>query len=548
MREALMQAGIMNMPLLVSSILRHAETVYGKNEIVSRLPEGGVWRYSYAEAAARARRLANALIRLGVRHQDRVGTLAWNTHRHYELYYAVSGSGAIIHTINPRLFPEQIVYIINHAEDAVLFFDLTFLPLIEKISPALTSVKHFVAMTSREHMPQSSLPLLCYEDLIDAESDAFDWPVLHENLSSALCYTSGTTGNPKGVLYGHKSTVIHAYASMAADALGVSSRGAILPVVPMFHVNAWGIPYSATMAGAKLVLPAAQLDGASLYQLMTDEKVTFSLGVPTVWLGLLHYCDKENLKLDYMERTVIGGSACPEAMIRQFQEKHDVFVIHAWGMTETSPLGTVNSMTMQMAALPPEERYKLQTKQGRPMFGVELKIIGPDGKELPHDGRAFGRLLVRGPWVASGYYNHEDRSAWADGWFDTGDVATIDESGTMGIVDRSKDVIKSGGEWISSVELENISIAHPAIAECAVIGVPHPKWDERPVLLLVKKEGHDITEAEMLAFLEDKVAKWWLPDKVLFVKALPHTATGKLLKRALRDEYRGVLLEENVSI
>jgi fatty-acyl-CoA synthase len=542
-----MQAEIMNMPLLVSSILRHAETVYGNNEIVSRLPEGGIWRYTYAEAASRARRLANALIRLGVRHQDRVGTLAWNTHRHYELYYAVSGSGAIVHTVNPRLFPEQIVYIINHAEDPVLFFDLTFLPLIEKIRPELTSVNYFVAMTSRQHMPQSSLPLLCYEDLIAAESDAFDWPLLHENLASALCYTSGTTGNPKGVLYGHKSTVIHAYASMAADALGVSSLGAILPVVPMFHVNAWGIPYSATMAGAKLVLPAGQLDGASLYRLMTDEKVTFSLGVPTVWLGLLQYCDKENLKLEYMERTVIGGSACPEAMIRQFQEKHDVFVIHAWGMTETSPLGTVNSMNMRMATLPLEERYKLQAKQGRPMFGVELKIVGPDGKELPHDGKAFGRLLVRGPWVASGYYKHEDRSAWVDGWFDTGDVATIDESGTMGIVDRSKDVIKSGGEWISSVELENIGIAHPAVAECAVIGVPHPKWDERPVLLVLKKEGREVTEAEMLAFLEGKVAKWWLPDRVLFVKALPHTATGKLLKRELRDEYHDVLLDQKMS-
>jgi acyl-CoA synthetase (AMP-forming)/AMP-acid ligase II len=536
-----MQAEIMNLPLNVSSILRHAETVYGRNEIVSRLPEGGLWRYTYADAAARARRLANALIRLGVRHQDRVGTLAWNTHRHYELYYAVSGSGAIIHTVNPRLFPEQIVYIINHAEDAVLFFDVSFLPLLEKIKTELTSVKHFVALVSREHMPQSSLPLLCYEDLIAAESDSFDWPVLHEGLASALCYTSGTTGNPKGVLYGHRSTVIHAMASMASDALGVSSRGAILPVVPMFHVNAWGIPYSATMAGAKLVLPAGQLDGASVYKLMMDEKVTFSLGVPTVWLGLLQYCDKENLKLECLERTVIGGSACPEAMIRQFQEKHGVFVIHAWGMTETSPLGTVNSMNPHMASLPLDERYKLQAKQGRAMFGIELKILGPGGDTLPHDGKAFGRLLVRGPWVASGYYKHDDRSTWIDGWFDTGDVATIDEFGTLTIVDRSKDVIKSGGEWISSVELENVAISHPAIGECAVVGVPHPRWDERPLLLIVKKEGRDLTKSEILAFLEDKVAKWWLPDEVLFVPSLPHTATGKLLKRQLRDEYCDVL-------
>ena len=473
-----------------------------------------------------------------------MGTLAWNTHRHYELYYAVSGSGAIIHTVNPRLFPEQVVYILNHAGDEVLFFDITFLPLVEKVARELTTVKHFVALAPRAAMPQSTLPLLCYEDLIAAESDSFDWPVLHEGLAAALCYTSGTTGNPKGVLFGHRSTVLHAYASMSTDALGVSNQGAVLPVVPMFHVNAWGIPYSATMAGSKLVLPAGALDGASLYELMTQEKVSLSLGVPTVWLGLLHYCEKENLKLEYMERTVIGGSAAPESMIRQFQEKHDVFVIHAWGMTEMSPLGTINSMSAHMASLTQEERYKLQAKQGRPIYGVELKIIGPDGKELPRDGKAFGRLLVRGPWVASGYYKEEDRSAWVDGWFDTGDVATIDETGTMNIVDRSKDVIKSGGEWISSVELENLAISHPAVAECAVIGVPHPKWDERPVLLVVKKEGRDVTKAELLAFLEDKVAKWWLPDDVLFVKALPHTATGKLLKRQLRDEFRDTLMQQ----
>jgi 3-(methylthio)propionyl---CoA ligase len=542
-----MQAEIMSMPLNVSSILRHAETVYGRNEIVSRLPQGGLLRYTYADAAARARRLANALVRLGIQPQDRVGTLAWNTHRHYELYYGISGIGSIIHTINPRLFPEQIIYIINHAEDSVLFFDITFLPLVEKIRPHLTSVKHFVLMVDREHMPPSPLPLLCYEDLIAAESAGFDWPSLHETLASALCYTSGTTGNPKGVLYGHRSTVIHAMSSMAADALGVSSTGAILPVVPMFHVNAWGIPYSATMAGAKLVLPGAQLDGASLYQLITEENVSLSLGVPTVWLGLLQYCDKENLKLDCLQRVVIGGSAAPEAMIRQFEEKHGTFVLHAWGMTETSPLGTTNSMNAHMASLPREERYKLQTKQGRPMFGIELKILGPDGEELPHDGKAFGRLLVRGPWVASRYYKDEDRSAWVTGWFDTGDVATIDEFGTLNIVDRSKDVIKSGGEWISSVEVENIAIAHPAVAECAVIGVPHPKWHERPVLLIVTKEDQEITKAEMLSFLEGKVAKWWLPDEILFVANLPHTATGKLLKRQIREEYSRVLITEGAA-
>jgi len=539
-----MQSGIMTIPLTVSSILRHAEAVYGNSEIVSRLPEGGIWRYTYGAAASRARRLANALKRLGVRHQDRVGTLAWNTHRHYELYYAVSGSGAIIHTINPRLFPEQIVYIVNHAEDEVLFFDITFLPLLEKIRPQLTSLKHLVVMVGRAHMPQSELPLLCFEDLIAAESDDFDWPAVDETLASALCYTSGTTGNPKGVLYGHRSTVIHGLSSMSSDALGVSSRGAVLPVVPMFHVNAWGIPYSATMVGAKLVLPAGQLDGASLFELITAEKVNFMLGVPTVWLGLLQYCEKQNLKLDCVERIVIGGSAAPEAMIREFQEKHGVFVIHAWGMSETSPLGTVNSMNNHMASLPLEERYRLQAKQGRPMFGIELKIVGPDGSVLPHDGNAFGRLLVRGPWVASGYYKEDDRGAWFDGWFDTGDVATIDQYGTMAIVDRSKDVIKSGGEWISSVELENIAIGHPCVAECAVVGVPHPKWDERPLLLVVCKEGQSPTKAEILAFLEPQIAKWWLPDEVLFVESLPHTATGKLLKRQLRDDYRDVLMPQ----
>jgi len=386
-------------------------------------------------------------------------------------------------------------------------------------------------------MPQSKLPLLCYEDLIAAESDRLDWPALPEDLAAAICYTSGTTGHPKGVLYSHRSTVLHAMASMASDALGVTSQGAVLPVVPMFHVNAWGIPYSATMAGARLVLPAQALDGASLYELMTAEKVTLSLGVPTVWLGLLQYCEREGLKLKNMERTVIGGAACSESMIREFQEKHGVLVIHAWGMTELSPLGTANSMNAHTASLPRQERYKLQIKQGRPVFGVELRILGPDGKDLPRDGKAFGRLLVHGPWVAIGYYKDEDRSAWVDGWFDTGDVATIDKTGTMQIVDRSKDVIKSGGEWISSVELENIAMGHPALAECAVVGVPHPKWDERPVLLAVKKEGQNVTKAELLSFLEGKVAKWWLPDEILFVPSLPHTATGKLLKRQLRDDY-----------
>lgn len=528
--------------LTISSILRHAERVHGRSQIVSRTTEGGIWRYTYAEAAARTRKLANALRRLGVKTGDRVGTLAWNTHRHWELYYAVSGSGAVIHTVNPRLFPEQIVYIINHAEDDILFVDLTFLPLVEKIRSQLTTVKHIVALTDTMHLPADGQPLIAYEDLIAPESDTFDWPATDEQAPAALCYTSGTTGHPKGVVYSHRSTVLHAYGAGSPEALGIGAGNVILPVVPMFHVNAWGIPYAAPMAGAKLVLPGGALDGASLHELIAGEQVNTMLGVPTVWLGLLQYCDKAGVKLESVERVVIGGSAAPEALIRAFEEKHGTFVLHAWGMTETSPVGTVNGMTPYMARLPLEERYRYQTKQGRPIYGVELQIVGPDGEPLPHDGKAFGRLLIRGPWVARGYYRSDDRSAWVGDWFDTGDVATIDAHGTMGIVDRVKDVIKSGGEWISSVELENVAIGHPAVAECAVVGVPHPKWDERPLLIAVLKAGQTLTKEEMLSFLEAKVAKWWLPDEVLFVESLPHTATGKLLKRQLREDYRDTLL------
>ena len=532
---------MMDQPLSIASILRHAEQFHADSLIVSRNPEGGIHRYTYAEAATRSRRLANALSRLGVKSQDRVGTLAWNTHRHYELYFAVSGSGAILHTINPRLFAEQIVYIINHAEEEVLFVDLTFVPLIEKVFDQLHSLKKVVVMTDRAHMPSSQLPLLCYEELVGAESDAYDWPELDENLAASLCYTSGTTGHPKGVLYSHRSTVLHAWACMGGDTLGISSGSSLLPVVPMFHVNAWGVPYAATMAGAKLVLPGAGLDGASLYELIESEQVQLLLGVPTVWLGLLQYCEQESLKLEPVQRVVIGGSAAPLSMIKAFHEKHEAFVVHAWGMTETSPVGTVNGMTPYMASLPLEERFRLQTKQGRPVFGVELKIVDDEGKALPLDGKSFGRLLIRGPWVASGYYKSDDRSAWEGGWFDTGDVATIDERGYMSIVDRAKDVIKSGGEWISSIDLENAAMGHPAVAECAVIGVPHPKWDERPLLLVIKRDGRELSKEEMLDFLADKVAKWWLPEDVLFVNELPHTPTGKLLKRQLREEYREAL-------
>lgn len=531
---------MMDSQLSIASILQHAEKVHAHSEIVSRKPEGGIFRYTYADAGKRARQAANVLTKLGVQQQDRVATLAWNTHRHYELYFAVSGSGAILHTVNPRLFPEQIIYILNHAEDAVLFLDIQFVPLIEAIHDKLPLLKHIVVMVDKDAMPESKLDLLCYEELIDAASNDYEWPELDERSAATLCYTSGTTGNPKGVLYSQRSTVIHALASVSNDALGVCNRSVVLPVVPMFHVNAWGVPYGATAGGAKLVLPGAGMDGASLYELIDGEQVALLLGVPTVWLGLLQYCAKENLTLSSVEEVVIGGSAAPMSMIRAFQEKHDAFVIHAWGMTELSPMGTLNSKNNYMASLSQEERYQLQTKQGRPIYGIEIRIVDADGQEMEHDGKAFGRLQVRGPWVASSYYKNDDRSDWHDGWFDTGDVATIDEMGYMNIVDRAKDVIKSGGEWISSIDVENVAMGCKGVAECAVVGVPHPKWDERPLLLVVKEDGSSLTKEGMLEFLTDKIVKWWMPDEVLFVDELPHTPTGKLLKRELRDQYQDV--------
>lgn len=531
---------MMDTPLSIASFIQHAEKIHRHSEIVSRKPEGGIFRYTYADAARRARQAANLLKQLGVKPQDRVATLAWNTHRHFELYFAVSGSGAVLHTVNPRLFPEQIVFILNHAEDAVLFVDIQFLPLIEKIKSQLPLLKHIVLMVDKDKMPQSTLPLLCYEELLAAQSDQYEWPLLDEQSASSLCYTSGTTGNPKGVMYSHRSTVLHAFGSITTDALGINSGSAVLPVVPMFHVNAWGVPYAAAATGAKLVLPGAAMDGASIFELIDNEKVQLLLGVPTVWLALLQYCEQENRTLQSVKDVVIGGSAAPLSMIRAFHEKHDAFVIHAWGMTEMSPLGTLNSMNPHMASLPLEERYKLQGKQGRPVFGVELRIVDDSGKELPSDGKTFGRLQVRGPWIARCYYKSDDVSAWQNGWFDTGDVATLDEQGYMNIVDRAKDVIKSGGEWISSIDVENIAVGHPAVAECAVVGVPHPKWDERPLLLVVKKPGHELSKEQMLTFLSDKIVKWWLPDEVLFVDELPHTPTGKLLKRDLRETFKDV--------
>jgi len=538
-----MQSLMMDMPLLVSDLIRFADRHHGETEIVSKTVEGAMHRYNYREAHKRSRRLAKALAALGIKMSDRIGTLAWNGYRHYELYYAISGIGAIINTINPRLFPDQITYISNHAENTALFFDLTFAPLVEKLAPALKTIRHYVLMTDRAHMPaKSALPgLLCYEDLVEAQDDRFEWPSFDERTACGLCYTSGTTGNPKGVVYGHRSTIIHAYGAALPDALNLSSRDVVLPVVPMFHANAWSLPYGCTMTGAKMVFPGQHLDGKSLHELMETEAVTVSAGVPTVWLALLQHIKANNLKFTTMNRTVIGGSACPPTMTRAFQEEYGVQVLHAWGMTEMSPLGTVCTFKAKHAKMDKEARYALQAKQGRAIFGVDMKIVNEDGKDLPWDGKAFGNLMVRGPWIATGYMKGEGGDL-RDGWFPTGDVVTIDPDGYIQITDRSKDVIKSGGEWISSIELENIAVAHPAIAEAAVIGVRHPKWDERPIVVAVKKPGQEVSRDELLKFYEGKIAKWWMPDDVVFVTELPHTATGKLSKLTLREKFTGYRL------
>jgi len=529
-----------NMPLMISSLIRHADRNHGDTAIVSRETTGGLHRYAYSDAHRRARQMARALLSLGVKPADRVATLAWNNHRHFELYYAVSGMGAILNTVNPRLFPEQIAYIINHAEDGLVFFDLTFLPLVEGVAPHCKGVKAWVAMTDRAHMPESKLDLLCYEELVNAHSDDYEWPEFDEHTASSLCYTSGTTGNPKGALYSHRSTVLHAYGSALPDALNLSARDTVLPVVPLFHVNAWGLPYACALAGAKLVMPGPQLDGASLHELFEAEEVTVSAGVPTIWLGLLQHLQAKGLKLTTVKRLVIGGSAAPPAMIRSFDEQFGVTVLHAWGMTEMSPLGTVNTPKAKHLKLSAAERDRVRLNQGRPIYGVDMKIVDDDGRELPRDGKAFGDLLVRGPWIVSGYFKGEGCNVLReDGWFPTGDVATLDADGYMQITDRSKDVIKSGGEWISSIDLENLAVAHPAVAEAAVIGIAHPKWDERPLLIVVKKAGQEVTREQLLDFMRDKIAKWWMPDDVVFVDSLPHTATGKLLKTKLREEFRG---------
>lgn len=531
---------MMSQPLLISSLIRHADRYYSNVEVVSRRVEGDIHRYTYRDCHRRARQLANALKTLGVKMGDRVATLAWNGYRHLEAYYAVSGSGAVLHTINPRLHADQIAYIANHAEDQYLFFDLNFLPVIEAIAPQSKTIKGYVMMCDRDRMPaDTKVPnLLCYEDLISTNSDDYEWPLFDENSASSLCYTSGTTGNPKGALYSHRSTMLHSYASALPDALNVSARDVVLPVVPMFHVNAWGLPYSVMLTGAKLVFPGPALDGKSIYELFEQEGVTFSAGVPTVWLGLLTYVAQNNMKFSTFKRTVIGGSACPPAMMKTFNNDYGVEVVHAWGMTEMSPLGTCCTLTAKHAKLSADEKQTILEKQGRTIFGVDMKIVDDDGKELPWDGKTYGNLLVKGPWVVAGYFRGEGGDVLEDGWFPTGDVAVIDEEGYMQITDRSKDVIKSGGEWIGSIDLENIAVAHPAVLQAACIGVVHPKWDERPLLVVVKKPGMEVSKEELLKFYDGKIAKWWTPDDVVFTDSLPLGATGKILKNKIREAYR----------
>src|SRR5579885_74496 len=526
-------------PLLCHRIIDHAAKFHGGRKVITRSVEGPIVETNYAAIRTRAKKVAQRLEKDGIKLGDRVATLAWNTWRHLEVWYGILGLGAIYHTVNPRLFPDQIVWIVNHAEDRMMIADLTFVPLLEQIADKLPTIERYVILTDAAHMPKTALRnAIAYEDWIAEEDGGFAWRQFDENTAAGMCYTSGTTGNPKGVLYSHRSNVLHAMMASLPDAKGISSRDVVMPVVPMFHANCWSLAFSTPMMGATMVMPGAKMDGASIYELLTKYKVTFTAAVPTVWLMLLQDLEKTGGKLPYLKRVVIGGSACPRAMTKTFQDKYGVEVVHAWGMTEMSPLGSLCTMKPEYAALSGEAKLDIQQKQGHPPFGVDMKITDDQGKELPWDGKTFGRLKVRGPAVAKAYYKGEGGEVFeADGWFDTGDVATMDEHGYMQITDRAKDVIKSGGEWISTIDLENLAVGHPKVAEAAAIGVKHPKWGERPLLVVVLKKGESASKDEILGFLEGKVAKWWLPDDLVFINEIPHTATGKIQKTALRKQF-----------
>ncbi|MGB0342768.1 MAG: long-chain-fatty-acid--CoA ligase [Parvibaculales bacterium] len=528
-----------DVPLLVNSILDHALVNHGEREIVSRLVEGNIHRETYADMHLRARKLSQALQKLGMGQGDVIATLAWNTHRHFEAWYGITGIGAVYHTLNPRLFPDQLTYIINHAQDRLILTDLTFLPILEGLADSIPNVQGIIVLTDAAHMPETSLKNVhCYEDLLDGQSGDFNWVQVDERAPCGMCYTSGTTGNPKGVCYTHRSNVLHTLVANSADVMGISSTDSVLPVVPMFHANAWGLAFTAPAAGAKVVNPGPNMDGESIYQLLSEEQVSFTAAVPTVWLMLLQHLEANNLKLPHLNSVAIGGSAVPRVMLEKFERDYGVSVMHAWGMTETSPLGSIAAFKSGMEDMNFDEQMDIKVKQGRVPYLVEMKITDDEGKELPRDGKAFGHLKVRGPFIVGEYIKGDGGDILdEEGFFDTGDVATIDPLGFMQITDRSKDVIKSGGEWISSIEIENIAVGHEKIQEAAVIGIAHPKWDERPLLVIVKNEGADISKEEVLGFLEGKIAKWWMPDDVAFVDEIPHTATGKIQKLTLREQF-----------
>jgi 3-(methylthio)propionyl---CoA ligase len=535
-----MQGLMQTQPLLISNLIEFADHHHSDGEIVSRRVEGDMHRCTWSDTAQRSRQVANALDDLQLAQGTRVATLAWNGYRHLELYFGVSGSGRVLHTINPRLHPDQIVWITQHAEDSVLCFDLSFLPIVQAVHARCPSITRYIALCDADKLPANSgIPnLISYEAWINAQPSTYTWPQFDENTASSMCYTSGTTGSPKAAVYSHRSTTLHAYAAALPDAMGLSARDSVLPVVPMFHVNAWGIPYSAALTGCKLVLPGPALDGKSVYELIEAEKVSYAAGVPTVWQMLLGHMQPAGLRFSTLKRTVIGGSACPPAMIHAFQNDYGVEVLHAWGMTEMSPLGTLCTLKNKHLALPPEQQMQLRLTQGRAVYGVDMKIVNDAGQAMPHDGQAFGNLLVKGPWIIRQYYKEDASALTPDGWFATGDVATINADGYMHITDRSKDVIKSGGEWISSIALENIAMAHPAVQMAACIGMPHPKWDERPIVCVVKRAGMDVTRDELLAFYQGKTAKWQVPDDIVFVDAIPLGPTGKMLKTQLRVQLK----------